>query len=168
MSEWSELLQDGFDRVTASLHDLIDGLDADTILWRPDPDANPIGWLTWHLVRVVDDHLADLVDEAQVWEHWRDRFDLPYPPEAHGYGQTSAQVGTFTVGDADLLLGYADAVAERTRVILTTLADRDLGVIVDRSWDPPVTLGVRLASVLNDATQHVGQIGYVAGLAARR
>src|SRR5699024_9552540 len=107
-----------------SLHDLIDGLDADTILWRPDPDANPIGWLTWHLVRVVDDHLADLVDEAQVWEHWRDRFDLPYPPEAHGYGQTSAQVGTFTVGDADLLLGYADAVAERTRVILTTLADR--------------------------------------------
>lgn len=168
MSDWPDLLQDGFDRVTTSLHDLIGDLDADTILWRPDADANPIGWLAWHLVRVIDDHLADLVDESQVWEDWRDRFDLPYPPDAHGYGQTSAQVGAFDVGDPDLLLGYTDAVAERTGAILGVLADRDLGTIVDRSWDPPVTLGVRLASVLNDATQHVGQIGYLAGRAARR
>ena len=30
--------------------------------------------------------------------------------------------------------------------------------------DPPVTLGVRLVSVVNDDTQHAGQASYVRGL----
>lgn len=168
MTAWPDLLEDGFERVTASLHDHLDGLDAEMILWRPDSEANPIGWLAWHLSRVVDDHLADLVDEPQVWEDWRERFNLPYPAPDHGYGHTSEQVGEFDVGDPALLLGYADAVQARTTEILRTLAGENLDRIVDTAWDPPVTLGVRLVSVLNDATQHVGQIGYVSGLAARR
>ena len=44
--------------------------------------------------------------------------------------------------------------------VLYALLDR----VVDESWDPPVTLGVRLVSILNDDTQHVGQAAYVRGL----
>ena len=36
--------------------------------------------------------------------------------------------------------------------------------VVDRTWDPPVTLGVRLVSILDDDTQHAGQAAYVRGL----
>jgi hypothetical protein len=36
---------------------------------------------------------------------------------------------------------------------------------VDKRWDPPVTLGVRLVSTLADCLQHIGQAAYAKGLA---
>jgi hypothetical protein len=36
--------------------------------------------------------------------------------------------------------------------------------VVDEAYDPPVTLGVRLVSVLSDDLQHVGQAAYARGL----
>ena len=36
--------------------------------------------------------------------------------------------------------------------------------MVDEHWDPPVTAGVRLVSVIGDALQHLGQAAYVKGL----
>ena len=45
-----------------------------------------------------------------------------------------------------------------------TLSPDDLDRVVDDRWDPPVTLGARLVSVVNDDTQHVGQAAYVSGL----
>ena len=56
---------------------------------------------------------------------------------------------------------------ERTLSYLAGLTDGDLDRVVDESWDPPVTLGVRLVSILNDDTQHVGQAAYVRGLLQR-
>lgn len=79
----------------------------------------------WHLIRVQDDHLADLMDTEQIWtaQDW--------------------------VGRA------------------AGLAEADLDRIVDEAWDPPVTLGVRLVSVLSDDLQHAGQAAYVRGLVLR-
>ena len=65
---------------------------------------------------------------------------------------------------ADLLLGYAQAVHARTAEFLRGLSDADLDRVVDRRWDPPVTLGVRLVSVLSDDLQHLGQAAYLRGL----
>ena len=48
------------------------------------------------------------------------------------------------------------------------LTDDDLDRIVDTSWDPPVTLGVRLISVLSDDLQHAGQAAFVRGVLERR
>src|SRR6478672_1170673 len=47
-------------------------------------------------------------------------------------------------------------------------SDEDYPRIVDERWDPPVTLAVRLVSVLNDTTQHAGQAAYVRGLLEHR
>jgi hypothetical protein len=47
---------------------------------------------------------------------------------------------------------------------LKTLADDDFDRIVDKRWDPPVTLGVRLVSTIADCLQHVGQAAYARGL----
>jgi hypothetical protein len=55
----------------------------------------------------------------------------------------------------------------RTLDYLAGLSAEDLDRVVDERWDPPVTLGVRLVSVVNDATQHVGQAAYVRGLVTR-
>jgi hypothetical protein len=63
-----------------------------------------------------------------------------------------------------VLLEYLDAVDRRTRTMLSELTPADLDRIVDRRWDPPVTLGVRLVSIADDCLQHVGQAAYVRGL----
>jgi hypothetical protein len=39
--------------------------------------------------------------------------------------------------------------------------------VVDEAWDPPVTLGVRLVSVIGDDMQHAGQAAFVRGVAER-
>ena len=68
---------------------------------------------------------------------------------------------------ADLLLGYFDAVHERTIDYLGTLHEDDFSRIVDTRWTPPVTLAVRLVSVIGDDLEHAGQAAFVRGLAMR-
>jgi hypothetical protein len=64
----------------------------------------------------------------------------------------------------DLLLGYHDAVYQQTVDYVGGLDDESLDRIVDRRWDPPVTLGARLISVISDDLQHIGQAAYASGL----
>lgn len=162
----TELLTDAFGRVHESTAAVLDGLGDDDLRHRPGPDANPIGWLVWHLVRVQDDHVADVAGHDQVYVDFVDRFDLPYDATSIGYGHSSDEVAAFAA-PAALLAEYADAVHERTVAYLATLSPDDLDRVVDEQWDPPVTLGARLVSVVNDDTQHVGQAAYVRGLLGR-
>jgi hypothetical protein len=36
--------------------------------------------------------------------------------------------------------------------------------VVDDSWDPPVTVSIRLVSILADDLQHAGQAAYARGV----
>jgi len=163
-----ELLGDAFGRIRGVVHSALDGASLEVLTFRPDPDANTIAWLVWHLSRGQDDHIADLAGDEQVWTSggWSDRFGLPFDRAATGYGQSSADVAAVRA-DAGLLLGYHDAVHARTVDYLDTLAEPDFAKIVDTRWDPPVTLAVRLVSTLADGLQHAGQASYVRGLAQR-
>ena len=161
----ADLLIDAFDRIRDTGRAAVDGLDDDALAARPTPDANSVGWLVWHLARVQDDHVAHVADLEQVWtrDGFADRFALPFDTGDIGYGHTSAQVGAVRVG-ADLLAAYLDAVHAQTVAYLATLSDADLDEVVDERWDPPVTRGVRLVSVLSDDFQHAGQAAYARGL----
>lgn len=165
-----DILQDAFDRVHELLPGVVEGLTTDELLYRPDAEANPIGWLVWHLTRVQDDHVAGVGGTEQLWtgDGWADRFALPYPPSAIGYGQTSDEVGAFRVEGPELLTGYHAAVHRRTTEVLEQIDDAGLARIVDERFDPPVTAAARLVSVVNDIGQHVGQAGYLRGLVERR
>jgi uncharacterized damage-inducible protein DinB len=160
-----ELLLYAYEQIQENLRPAVEGLSPEQLAYRPNPDANSIAWLAWHLVRVQDSHLAEVAGTEQVWtaEGWVDRFGLPFAPSATGFGFTSEQVGQVRVQSADLLLDYAAAVHARTTEFLRGLTDNDLDRVVDEGWDPPVTLGVRLVSVLDDDQQHVGQAAYVRG-----
>jgi DinB family protein len=161
----AQLLTDGFERVLEAGRAVVEGLDPDELAHRPGTDANPIAWLVWHLARVQDDHVADVAGREQVWTAagFEERFGLPFGTGDIGYGHTSEQVAQVRA-DAELLAAYLTAVHEQTADYLGGLADADLDRVVDDRWDPPVTLGVRLVSVLNDDAQHVGQAAYVRGL----
>ncbi|MFI0923239.1 DUF664 domain-containing protein [Streptomyces sp. NPDC021012] len=163
------LLLDSFGRIREVVHDTVEGLTEEELTARVDPDANTVAWLVWHLTRIQDDHLADAFDTDQLWtsDGWADRFALPFPKHATGYGMTSAQVGAVRA-PAELLLGYHDAVHARTEELVRTVTNADLDRVVDTRWDPPVTLGVRLVSVIADDLQHAGQAAYVRGVVERR
>lgn len=167
--ETNDVLIEAYGRIKEEVHSVLGGLTPDDLNSPPQGGANPIGWLVWHLTRVQDDHVADVAGRDQVWtsEGWADRFGLGLPVEDTGYGHTPEQVAQVRVGSADLLLGYYDAVHERTLAYLGGLTAKDLDDVVDENWDPPVTLGVRLASVLSDDLQHVGQAAYARGLLQR-
>jgi hypothetical protein len=169
MARANELLIDGFDRVHETVQQAVAGLDEDRLAFRPAPDANSIAWLVWHLTRVQDDHVADVAEAPQLWitGGWVERFRLPFEVGATGFGQSSEEVGRVRA-PAELLAGYQDAVHRSTVDYLRTLRDDDFDRIVDERWDPPVTLAVRLVSVLDDTMQHVGQASYVRGLVERR
>jgi uncharacterized damage-inducible protein DinB len=164
-----ELLGDSLGRVRDQVVDLVEGLDIDRLAWRPDEAANSMAWLLWHLTRVEDDHIAEVAGTEQVWTAagWYDRFGLPFAPEVHGWGQSAEEVGLVRV-DGDLLAGYHLDTAARAIEYAATLTPPDLDRIVDERWDPPVTLGVRLVSVVNEVNQHVGQAAYLRGLVERR
>ncbi|WP_329440438.1 DinB family protein [Streptomyces sp. NBC_01426] len=166
----TDLLVDGFGRVREVVHEVVDGLSADELNARVDPAANSVAWLVWHLTRVQDDHVADAAGGEQVWHTggWANRFALPLPADATGYGQTPSQVGKVRVESGEVLSGYHDAVHERTLEFVRSLAAADLDRVVDEGWDPPVTLAVRLVSVLSDDLQHAGQAAFVRGLVERR
>jgi hypothetical protein len=161
-----DLLTDGFGRISESLRAAVDGLSPDQLAHRIAPGANPVGWLAWHLLRVQDDHVADVAGRDQVWlaEGWAERFGMDVDPRATGYGHSPDEVDRVRVPSVDLLLGYADAVHARTADFLRGVKADDLDRVVDDAWDPPVTLGVRLVSVLSDDLQHVGQAAYLRGL----
>lgn len=163
------LLIDAYGRVQEEVHRAVDGLTTDELGARVDPGANSIAWLVWHLTRVQDDHVADAFSTEQVWtsDGWTGRFRLPFEADATGYGQHPDDVAALAGTSADLLLGYHDAAHARTLELLADLDPGDLDRIVDTRWDPPVTLGVRLVSVLTDDLQHAGQAAYARGVLQR-
>ena len=166
----ADLLTDAFGRIRETVHNAVDGLKPDELSFRPDPGANSIAWLVWHLSRVEDDHIADVAGLEQVWTSrgWADKFALPFPPQATGYGHGGDDVAAVKVKSGELLTGYHDAVYEMALRYVRDLSDADLPRIVDTSWDPPVTLAVRLVSVINDGLQHAGQAAYIRGIVGRR
>jgi len=165
MSE-ADLLVDSFGRVREIVHEVLHGLSAKQLSYRPDGRGNSIGWLVWHLTRVQDDHVADAAGKAQVWteQGWADRFDLPFDRAATGYGHSGADVDAVRISSPDLLGGYHDAVHAATIDFLHGLTADDYATVVDDAWDPPVTLAIRLVSVVSDDLQHAGQAAYVRGL----
>ncbi|MER7441967.1 mycothiol transferase [Micromonospora avicenniae] len=163
----SDLLIETYDRLPDLVRGAVHGLDPDQLRQAPRRGANPVGWLVWHLTRVQDGHLAELLDAEQIWVtgDWAGRFGLARAePGDTGYGHTPEQVAAVRPESAQVLLDYYDAVHTRTRRFLAGLQADDLDRVVDTSWDPPVTLGVRLVSVIEDDLQHAGQAAYVRGL----
>jgi hypothetical protein len=161
-----DILIDAYGRIQEEVHATVEGLGPDVLNARPSHDANPVAWLVWHLTRVQDDHIAGAFGLDQVWltQDWYKRFGLDLPRQDTGYGHSSTKVAKVRVDSGDLLTGYYDTVHEQTLGALRGLAAADLERVVDERWDPPVTLAVRLNSVLSDDLQHVGQAAYVRGL----
>jgi len=158
----NELLLDGFSRVKGTVHSVLKGLPEEVLTWRAGENANTIAWLVWHLARVQDAQVAALTKSDDLWNRagWYEKFGLPFDKDASGYGQSSDEVAQVKAS-TESLLGYYDAAHKQTVEYVKGLTDADLDEVIDTRWDPPVTRGVRLVSILDDDMQHAGQAAYV-------
>lgn len=160
-----DLLLEAFGRIRELVPEVVDGLGEEQLTERVNGRGNSTAWLVWHLTRVQDGHIAEAADTGQVWlqDGWQQRFSLDLPADDTGYGHDPDSVAQVRAS-AELLTGYHAAVAARTEQFARGLHPNDLDRVVDENWSPPVTLGVRLVSVIADCLQHLGQAAYVRGV----
>ncbi len=165
----NDLLTDAYGRLPDLVASAVEGLSPEQLRQAPAAGANPVGWLVWHLTRIQDHGVADVLGEEQLWVSgdWAGRCGLTADPSDTGFGHGPAQIAAVRPEDGRMLLDYHRAVVDRTLAYLRGLRPADLDRVVDENWDPPVTLGVRLVSVLDDDLQHVGQAAYARGLIQR-
>ncbi len=165
--EGTSLISDALGRVNQLLHRTLDGVSAEMLCRMPTPETNSMAWLAWHLTRVQDHHMSDLAGAQQLWtgSGWHSRFGMAQDDKDTGTSHSLERVAAFKVDGPGLLLGYNDAVYERSRQYLAGITAEDLDrVLNEPQYNPMPTVGVRLVSVVSDNTQHAGQIAYVKGL----
>lgn len=167
------LLRDGFGRIRDGLQRLLAEAEPRMLSFRASSHSNSMAWLIWHLTRIEDDHFTHLaraldgestLEQCWIARDWVTRFNLPYRRLDTGFGHSSDQVADFGMYDAEYLLGYHRDVHEQAMGILSALPEADLSTVIDRRWNPPVTAGVRLISILNETASHLGQAEFLRGI----
>ncbi|HLC42240.1 MAG TPA: DinB family protein [Methylomirabilota bacterium] len=169
--EWRELIVDGYHRLPDVMKHVLAGLRMADLDRQPHPDCNSLGWTAWHLTRVQDSQIADLMGEEQLWikDGWYQKFKRAADPDDTGYGHTPEQVRAFRSPSARTQLDYLRAVVVRTRRYLASLTPSDLERKLDEPWFQPLpTAGVRIVSILADCHQHAGEASYLHGLLKAR
>ena len=165
--ESREVLIETYERIRELAQIACQGATAEALAYRPESGANSIAWLVWHLTRVQDDHIAEIAGRPQAWvDGWAERFGMEPDPSNTGFGHGPDQVAAIPP-DPAVLIEYQSVVAEATVEYLKTVDATELGRIIDDSYDPPVSVGVRLVSVISDNLQHAGQALYLRGMVGR-
>ncbi len=166
--KWQQLITDCYERVLQILEKTLDSLTEDDLNQQPRPDCNSMGWIAWHVSRVLDRWLiSDLTGEEQLWlsEGWHARFNRPSDPEDTGWHHSSHDVAAFQSPDVQTLLQYHQAVLERTKRYIASLSAADL----DRQFKGSegslsTTIGGHLVGIISENLQHAGQMAYLRGL----
>jgi hypothetical protein len=119
-----ELINLRYDAVHVGfVDDLFKGLSDEQVRQRPG-GVNSIVWLVWHLARVQDAAVSRFVDDRpQVLEEGRWNQAMRLERRDVGSGMASGEVDALSAAiDTRALRGYHRAVADRTKLIATSLS----------------------------------------------
>lgn len=133
------------------------------LLWRPaGSDANPVGFLLWHVGRSEEDHPLTRIGGEQLWktEGWHQRFGID--PEADGFGFTPEQVRNFPMPALEDIIAYYSRVRDRTLEYLRGSSDSALRGPMPGMPETPIF--VYLLSRLGHEHVHWGQMDYLKGI----
>ena len=163
-----DVLREAASRPAAEAKALVNTLPEGALNAHAGGHTNSIAWLLWHAGRQMDVQLSQLTSKPQVWHRqgFDARFNLGELGDTVGYGHTAEQARAVVVEDAALLVEYLGAATAALSEYIAGLSEADLDDMIDTSWTPHVTRGVRLVSMIDDATQHMGQAAYAAGILA--
>ncbi len=124
----AELLREVHGRVPPLVEAAVADLGPDDLTWAPAPEANTIGWLVWHLTRVLDHHLADLLGDTQLLPTFGDRFGRAPDADEIGYGAALSELESILseieddAVDVDVLATRVRRAAELLRICRDRIA----------------------------------------------
>ncbi len=151
------------DRTVASL-DRIPELDAGQVNAHSGGHPNSAAWNLWHAGRVLDAMgAAALGDQPQIWENYREKFNLGDNAEGTGFGHTEEEAATITA-ELPLLLEYLNDSLEALRAYVTGLSNEDFDDVIGEFNGNPQTRQGRLSLILVDSLQHIAQVQFLGGM----
>lgn len=161
-----DLLTDAASRPLDAARPVLDGLTTEDAHRLPCGHGNSIVWLLWHAARQMDVQTLALGGGESVWRSggWADRLGVDRGERDFGFGDSVEEVASLHVRDVPALGDHLAACIGALTGYLATLDDAALDEVIDDSYDPPVTRGTRLVSIIDDAAVHVGQAAYARGL----
>jgi len=145
----------------------LDGLSDEDLLWQPQPGANHIAFILWHMFREEDRFFQyKLQCVTQVWEEvrWHQKLNLPQDPQDVGFGWSAEQVAAFPRVRLGDLLAYGEAVRARTLDFLRNADYVIIGAIVTSDVFGDTSAGNRISHLIVELAEHIGQIDYIRGL----
>src|SRR5271157_4351475 len=173
------IIKTGLDLTKRSLDRTLDGLTAEEIKWQPKNDANSIGLILFHMIRIEDSMVHRIQGKPQIWEteKWYQKFNKTI--EDGGAHYTAEQVAAFVVPDMKDLLAYNELVRKNTLEYLKGLKPKDFDKKVNLPPPPaPIVIpsgrpiptrpfnpivGSMLVHEVTELAGHAGEISYIRG-----
>lgn len=151
--------------------DTVKDLTPEQLAWRAGPEANPVGFLLWHVFRTEDRYVRLLTSEQETYQTdgWSDKWTLPSTITGDrvsmttGNSWTIEEVGIFNVPPLADLLTYGAAVRKRALAIVKGLDESKLEE-VPNTERPDWTNASYLRSMITHEFGHQQQIDYIIGL----
>lgn len=138
---------------------------------RPAPDANPVGFICFHVLRHWDRDINVRIQGKPASEDLWHREDFSaisgYNPDGKGlmgtgYGYSRAEVDEVSAGK-DALLQYHRMLLEETDRLLDTLNPEDLDTVRESPGGIKLTIGGWLQHLIAHNWVHVGDIEFIKG-----
>ena len=158
-------IEEGLGNAFETLHSVTDGLTHEQLIWRPTPQANPIGFILWHVGRVEDNFIGRFIlfgDEVWASGGWQERFG--YQTRGIGTGFTTEQVAEVPIVPVELVWGYLQEVREHT---LQYLEGLDLATLPNKPRAerfPQWSIHTILRQLIAHPNLHAGEMSYLRGL----
>lgn len=150
---------------------LVSGLEREQLTWRAGPEANPVGFLIWHVLRTEDRYVRMLTgqEETCTAEGWNAKWPLPATITGEraalttGNSWTSQEVGAFDVPPLDELLAYGEAVRSRAMAMVRGMDPETLEDVPNPDR-PEWVKATYLRSMITHEFGHQQQMDYILGL----
>ena len=165
MADFKDAIKSGLEEYLDGLKKAVDGLSPTELRWQPTLASNPISWIVWHMARVEDRWVNQVLrKDVELWirDGWHERFGMS--EEAHGYGETENQVRAMPDVAMSDTLAYFDSVRQSTLAHLEQMTSADLAVIYSHPRRTGLTGAWILGHILVEEGQHLGQVAYIRGM----
>lgn len=169
-----EMLIDSLERAYERFERLFEGVSIEEANHFPVAETAPqiksMTWLAWHTARELDFQIADLAETTPIWhsQEWEKRFPMTVADDEQDWKHTLEEAQKIQADRVEDLLGYLRSATDTTIDYLRKLEPARLDEVIDESWTPAVTRGMRLVSIIDDAAMHSGQVIYARRLLGLR
>lgn len=166
VADFKDAVKSGLNEYYEALKGKLDGLTEAELRWQPTLESNHIQWTVFHMARVVDRWIQQVMrGEQQLWhrDRWFERLGLA--EDAHGRGDTPDTVREMPALNIADVLAYYDATQQATLDHIDDMTPEDLERTYNaRSRRGGVTGAWILGHLIVEESQHLGQIAYIRGM----